>query len=248
MVQAACPQCAHKITVDDARAPERPFGVKCPKCQTTVRFPGRAAGSAPAARPAAAPAAVPAAAAASAALPAASADGTAPAAASEDVRGGVAAPLRRAMGEGDSGQGRKVLVALPDRSLAAALTHPLTRLGYTSEVLDSPEEGGRMLEDGIFDVVIASHASAVPGRSETLYQRITRLPPATRRRIFLVLVGDEYKTGDGVQAFAVQADLVVNPRDAAAVEAPLLNSMAERSRLYQAFNDARRRHEAAGGD
>jgi hypothetical protein len=244
-VQAACPQCAHKITVDDARAPERPFGVKCPKCQTSVRFPGRVAGSTPAASPAAAPPAVAAPAAPSAASP----DGAAPAASpSADVRGGAVAQLRREMGQGESGQGRKVLVALPDRSLAATLTHPLTRLGYTAEVLDSPDEGGRMLEDGIFDVVIAGGASVVPGRSETLHQRITRLPPATRRRIFLVLVGDEYKTGDGLQAFALQADLVVNPRDAAGVEAPLLNAMADRSRLYQAFNDARRRHEAAGGD
>jgi hypothetical protein len=241
MVQGACPQCAHKITVDDARAPDRPFAVKCPKCQATVRFPGRVAGAAPAASPAAAP---------PAATPAAAPpDGPVPAAApSAAFRDGVVAQLRREMGQGDSGQGRKVLVALPDRSLAGTLTQPLTRLGYAAEVLDTPDEGGRMLEDGIFDVVIATRASAVPGRSETLYQRVTRLSPATRRRIFLVLVGDEYKTGDGIQAFAAQADLVVNPHDAAGVEAPLLNSMAERSRLYQAFNDARRRHEAAGGD
>jgi predicted Zn finger-like uncharacterized protein len=244
VVQAACPQCAHKITVDDARAPERAFAVKCPKCQTAVRFPGRGAGAAAVANPAGAPPAAPPAAQAVAAP--ATAQAAAPAAPMDDVRGGVAAQLRREMGENDSGPRRKVLVALPDRSLAGALTQPLTRLGYTAEVLDTPEEGGRMIEEGIFEVVFAGRASAVPGHSETLYERITRLPPAARRRIFLVLVGDEYKTGDGTQAFVVQADLVVNPRDAAGVEAPLRNSMAERGRLYQAFNDAHRRHEARG--
>jgi DNA-binding NtrC family response regulator len=181
-------------------------------------------------------------------VPGGPADGAAPAAVpSEDSRA-VVAQLRREMGYGDSGQARKVLVALPDRTLAGTLTQPLTRLGYTTEVLDTADEAGRMLEDGTFDVVIASRASAVPGRSETLYQRVTRLASAARRRIFLVLVGDDYKTGDGLQAFAAQADFVINPRDAAAVERALLHSMAERSRLYQAFNDARRRHEASGGD
>ena len=114
-----------------------------------------------------------------------------------------------------------------------------------AEVLDTPEEGGRMLEDGLFDVVIANRAAQVPGRAETLYQRLMRLGPPARRRIFLVLVGDEYKTGDGLQAFPLQADLVVNPRDAAAVEGPMLNAMSERTRLYQAFLEARR---AAGVD
>jgi hypothetical protein len=234
-VQAACPQCAQKIVVEDARAPERPFAVKCPKCQATVRFPGRppAAAAGTAAAGAAAP-------------PAGASGGEAPAeAAGAELRSAPVAPVRRDAGLSDGGPPRKVLVALPDRNLASALTQPLVGLGYATEVLDSPEEGGRLLEDGVFDVVIANRAAAVPGRSETLYQRVTRLGPNARRRIFLVLVGDEYKTGDGLQAFAAQADLVVNPRDAAAVEGPLLGAMSERARLYQSLLAARH---AAGID
>ena len=40
-MQANCPQCAQRIVVDDAKAPDRPFSVRCPKCQTLVKFPGR---------------------------------------------------------------------------------------------------------------------------------------------------------------------------------------------------------------
>jgi hypothetical protein len=234
MVQAACPQCANKITVDDTRAPERPFAVKCPKCQATVRFPGRTAAAPAGAAATPAPAGAPPA----AAPVVAPAPGEA--AAGDEVRGAALAQHRREVAQKDTGHGRKVLVALADRHLAAALVQPLTRLGYTAEVLDTPDEGGRMLEDGLFDVVIATRTAAVPGRQDTLTQRVARLGPAARRRIFLVVVGDEYKTGDGLQAFAVMADLVVNPRDAAAVEAPLLSAMAERARLYQPLVDARR--------
>jgi twitching motility protein PilT len=63
-VQASCPQCAHVVTIDDAKVPDRPFGVKCPKCQTVIRLPGRPASSAPplaAAPPAAARSGAPAA-------------------------------------------------------------------------------------------------------------------------------------------------------------------------------------------
>jgi len=227
-VQANCPQCAHRIVVDDARAPDRPFSVKCPKCQTVVRFPGRtAAAVAPAAAPAAA------------APPAGAAE---KAEASESL-----ARLRREIGAGDRGAATQVLVAVPDRAVAGALTMPLTRLGHTIEMLDTPDEGGRLLEQGVYGVVITTRTAAVPGKGETLYQRVTRLNPDARRRIFLILVGDEVKTGDGTQAFVAQADFVVNPRAAGSVEGPLLNAMTERSRIYQAFLDARKRAEAAAG-
>lgn len=229
-MQAACQQCGQKITVDDARAPDKPFAVKCPKCQATVRFPGRGPAAAPAG-PAASPAAAPAA---------------APGEGAAEEPSNAVTHARRELGRAAAGgPGRKVLVALADRALASALTQPLVGLGYLAEVLDTPEEGGRMLEDGLFDVVITNRAAPVPGRAETLYQRLMRLGPAARRRIFLVLVGDEYKTGDGLQAYALQADLLVNPRDAANVEGPMLSAMTERNRLYQAFLDARR---AAGVD
>ena len=241
-MQATCPQCSNRINFDDARAPERPFSVKCPKCQSPVRFPGRT------------PAAVaPAAAAPSAPTPAPPAPAPPSAAAPSRPSGPVGtealAQLRREVGASESSRGAPtpVLVAVPDNAVAGALTLPLTRLGHTIEMLDTPEEGGRLLEQGAYGIVITTRNAAVPGKSETLYQRVCRLSPDARRRIFLILVGEDLKTGDGTQAFVLQADFVVNPRDATAAEGSLLNSMAERNRVYQAFLDARKRMEAASG-
>ena len=39
-MQANCSKCGHKVVVDDAKAPDRAFTVKCPKCQTPVKFAG----------------------------------------------------------------------------------------------------------------------------------------------------------------------------------------------------------------
>jgi hypothetical protein len=250
-VQATCPQCSNRVNFDDARAPERPFSVKCPKCQAPVRFPGRAAaGAAPAASPAAPPAPAAASAAAPVSAPAATPPPPAPAPPGAAAVGNEAlAQLRREVGASDASRGAatQVLVAVPDRAVAGALTLPLTRLGHTIEVLDTPEEGGRLLEQGVYGIVITTRTAAVPGKTEMLYQRITRLNPDARRRIFLILVGEDLKTADGMQAFVLQADFVVNPRDAGSVEGPLLNSMAERNRVYQAFLEARKRMEAAAG-
>lgn len=229
-MQVDCPSCSQRVVVDDAKAPERAFSVRCPKCQGIVKFPGRGAPAAPAAPPTPPP---PPAVAAS--------DGTS--AMSPEVLNRLQRQIRGS--QVGPGQGQ-VLVALGNPAQAQALTGPLVKIGYSIDTLDRPEEGGRLLEEGFYEVVITDRNVAVPGQRESLHLRVIRLPPDSRRRIFLVLLGDDFKTGDGTQAYALQADLVIGP-DAGDLEHVLLNTMAERTRLYQVFLDARRRFEESAG-
>jgi predicted Zn finger-like uncharacterized protein len=223
-VQVDCPSCSQRVVVDDAKAPERAFSVRCPKCQGIVKFPGRASSAPPTPPPAQASAAP---------LGAGAMTPEMLGRLQRQIRGTQVGP----------GQGQ-VLVAVTETAQAQALTAPLVQIGYSIDALDRPEEGGRLLEEGFYEVVITNQHAAAPGQAESLHQRVIRLPPDARRRIFLVLLGDEFKTGDGTQAYAMQADLVIG-RDAGDLEHVLLNTMAERTRLYQVFLDARRRFEEA---
>lgn len=208
-MQAQCPQCATRIQVDDTKVPDKPFKVRCPKCQHVIALPGRGA-EMPATE---APAPLP-----------------RPPAPTRPDRAG-------AEGIGDA------LVALPDPVLAHALADALGRLGYGVDAVEDIEEGARLLEQGAYSVAVTARTVTMPGRPETLAQRMLRLPLDTRRRVFVILVGEEFRTADGTQAWAAQADLVLNPRDAAACEGFIRATLAERRRLYQPFEDARRRIE-----
>jgi hypothetical protein len=169
-----------------------------------------------------------------------------PVSAAEEARAQVVAQIRREMAVSGTPSGGRALVALSDKGHAAAVTTPLARHGFQADTLDNPDEGARLLEQGLYDVVVTTRAAAGGGR-ESLYQRVGRLNPDARRRIFLILVGEDFKTGDGTQAWAALADLVVHPRDTGNLEAVLLNTMGERTRLYQTFLDARRRFEETAG-
>jgi hypothetical protein len=83
-----------------------------------------------------------------------------------------------------------------------------------------------------------------PGKAPTFFQKLSRLSPEGRRRVFVIVVGNEHKSGDGTQAFTALADLVLNPRDLGTCDNLLHATLLERQRLYQAFLDARRRIEA----
>jgi len=263
-VQANCTNCQQRIVIDDAKVPDRAFSVKCPKCQTVVRFPGKGgapvvsapgtssfasnlpAGAYPAAPPTSAFPAYPNAPAGTAAA----APGPAPAppamesATSEEMRATMMAQIRREMSIGEGKMVGRAMVALTDRAQAGAMALPLTRLGYQVDTVENAEEGARLLEQGVYDLVVATRSPAAAGR-ESLYQRLNRLSPDRRRRIFLVIVGDEFKTGEGTQAWAVIADLVIAARDIPTADSVLLPALAERTRLYQVFVDARKRFEAS---
>jgi hypothetical protein len=216
-VQGSCTQCGHKITIDDAKVPDRTFQVKCPKCQTLVKFPGKGA----------------------------EADGVEPV--SDEVRAQLMAPVRRelaASGDATLGAGKRALVALPDKGHAGAITLTLSRLGYQVDTIDDWAESGRLMEQGVYDVIVTARVAGSEGR-ESLYQRLNRLNPESRRNLFVVLVGNEFKSGDGTQAWTCLADLVVNAKDAAAADMMFRATLAERTRLYQVFLDAKKRHEMA---
>jgi predicted Zn finger-like uncharacterized protein len=237
-MQASCPQCSQRIAIDDSKVPDRPFAVKCPKCQAVVKLPGKGA-AAPSEAPAP-PAPTPV---SQAEAPFQGGDALGPA---EEARVQMYAQLRREIAaEKAAGSLGQALVALPDRGLAGSVALVLTRLGYAVETVDDWEQGARLLEQGVYTLVATARAANAQGRPETLYQRLGRLSPDARRRVFVMLIGDDLKTGDGTQGFVLLADLAVNTRDVGTIDAVLHATVAERSRLYQVFQDARRRYESS---
>ena len=219
-MQAQCPECSILFQLPDEKIPDRPFKVRCPKCQQIVSLPGRGE-PAPAADESSAAEATP------APTPA-------------KPRAPAAPPRREHTG---SDKAEDALIALADAAQAEALTASLGRLDYNVDVVEAVEEGARLLEQGAYALAVTSSNSAKPGGPMTLAQRMLRLTPDPRRRVFVVLVSDEFATGDGTQAWAAQADLVVNPRDAEVCESVIRSTLAERKRLFQPYLDARRRIE-----
>ena len=41
-MEVACPQCARRLLIDDARVPAGSFSVRCPQCQATIQLAGKA--------------------------------------------------------------------------------------------------------------------------------------------------------------------------------------------------------------
>jgi len=127
-------------------------------------------------------------------------------------------------------------VAFPSADLAAAMAGVLGRLGFAVEQLDSADDKILRLQQGDYAVVVSARNGVPEDRS--VYRMMQTMPLEIRRRLFLVLVGDDVQTGEGTQAFALLADLVVQSKDAPSCDRLLAQTLHERKRVYQTFWDA----------
>ncbi len=226
-MQTNCPKCSNRLVLDDAKIPDTPFMLKCPKCQATVKLPGKI-GNGEAPQPAAAPTAQ--------AQQAQQAQPSASQPQAQTPSSSVIAPPAPVRPPSAPPIGT-VLISVPNSEQAESLGTMLGKLGFASEGLDPQlEEKVLRLQQGEYPVVVTAR-NGVP-EERNLYHIVCTLSPEIRRRVFLVLVGNEFKTGEGTQAFAMLADLVIHSNDAATVERLVARTMIERRRVYQTFWDA----------
>ncbi len=235
-MQTNCPNCSNRLVVDDAKVPATPFMLKCPKCQGMVKVPGR--GAQPAAPAAPAPS-VPTAAQPVPPSPApVQAQAPAPPSPtpppfSPGPSSPPSPPPRVAL---QSGPAAKALVAIPAADVALTMTSVLGRLGFAVEQLEPLDDKILRLQQGDFAVIVSARNGVPDDRN--VYRIIQTMPLEIRRRLFLVLVGDDVQTGEGIQAFALLADMVVQSKDAASCDRLLAQTLQERKRVYQTFWDA----------
>jgi hypothetical protein len=120
----------------------------------------------------------------------------------------------------------------------------LQRHGYDVRTMDDGDERVIELQQGLYDVVVTQANGQSSTSKKELVHLVHGLPPESRSRMFLVLVGDDYKTGNTSDAFASLADFVCCPKDMAAADSLLRATIAEKGRLYRSYLDVLRKKES----
>ncbi len=230
-MQIACPWCSYPLVIEEAKIPPHTFRTRCPKCAGGIQLPGTDNPGGAAAKygpepPGASP----------------SGNGRAPTA-TDPPSAPTPAEAPRTTGFTPSSEqsAPAALVALEDAHLASAMTNLLKQQGYAPESLNPWQEKVRLLHQGDYELMVTARSGPVLEEGKTLYKRMDHLSPEARRRTFLILIGEEFQTGDGNQAFVAAADLVVHPSGLSDVGALLARRLEERARVYRAFNDAEAR-------
>ena len=252
-----CPKCESRLQLDEAKAPSRPFTVRCPKCQTgvNVQTATREAGDPDAAnsseaspgrtffeRPVTAPRFTPAREEADA--ESAGQGTTLPGL--NDLAKLLADAMRQSDNVSTAGRGRirpawdrrKVLVCASP-AYREVIARPLAVQDYDVFVADNMAQGlGRMREERMDIIVLDANFDPLEQGVAFITREVRLLRPSERRRLFFVYMTSGVRTMDLHAAFLHNVNLVINPSDCEQLPDALEVSLRHYNELYRDFTRA----------
>jgi len=114
----------------------------------------------------------------------------------------------------------------------------LTDLEYKLQRAKSPEHAIHKLRFNQYHVV-AMHEQFGDSTLETspLYEFIRDMPMDTRRKTFIAMVGENFKTLDNMEALAYSVNLVINQKDFDQLGAILKKSIGDNETFYRVYRE-----------
>ena len=253
-----CSKCEARLQLDEAKAPSRPFTVRCPKCQASVNVqspiatnaePGMpAGGTAPETsesfsracfeRPVTAPRFTPTRE-ESDATPTGHAG---PLPGLNDLAKLLAEAMRQS-GSGSVAGGRirpawdrrKVLVCASP-AYREVIARPLAGQDYDVFVADNTAQAlGRMREERMDIIILDANFDPLEQGVAFVTREVRLLRPSERRRLFFVYMTSGVRTMDLHAAFLHNVNLVINPSDIDQLPEALEVSLRHYNELYRDF-------------
>lgn len=125
-----------------------------------------------------------------------------------------------------------------DRKNHDTWTTALTDLEYKLQSAKSPEHAVHKLKFNQYHVV-AFHEKFGDTTLETspLYEYIRDMSMDTRRKTFMAMVGENFKTLDNMEALANSVNLVINQKDMDQLETVLKKSIGENDNFYKVYRE-----------
>jgi len=133
---------------------------------------------------------------------------------------------------------RLALVLDGDDGHIKEINSSLEQLSYKSILPTSIREAMGKLRLYHFDLIILSDGfdgQDLEGSPITHY--LNHLSMSLRRKVFLVLLSDKFKTMDNMMAFGKSANLVVNPDDLSNLPLILKKAISDNEKFYKVFMD-----------
>jgi hypothetical protein len=87
-------------------------------------------------------------------------------------------------------------------------------------------------------VILHEKYDNLPLLKNPVYQSLVKMPMATRRHIFLAIIGDTFKTLNEMQAFSYSVNLVINEKDVDKLAKILKKAIAEHEMFYKVFKES----------
>ncbi|MBI4611039.1 MAG: response regulator [Candidatus Rokubacteria bacterium] len=133
---------------------------------------------------------------------------------------------------------RLALVCHDAAEAQGAIKGALQELGFKVHIAGSPSDAIERMRKIAYEVVVLDEEfqGATPHDNPVL-QAIRSMPMASRRYIFVGLLGKQFKTLDNMMAFAKSVNVVVNSNDLPQIKGVLRQGMSDNEVFYRDLHE-----------
>jgi hypothetical protein len=125
-----------------------------------------------------------------------------------------------------------------DRQNDDLWTTALTELEYKLQRAKSPEHAVHKLRFNQYHVVVFHEKfGGTTLETSPLYEFIRDMPMDTRRKTYIALVGENFKTLDNMEALAYSVNLVINEKELDQLETILKKSIGDNETFYKVYRE-----------
>jgi len=130
------------------------------------------------------------------------------------------------------------LVLESDAEKAETLKRTVEELNYRCVLARNTREAISKMRLHHFELIfLPDRFDDIKLSQSPVLQHINNLSMSVRRRIFLALIGDKFKTMDHMMAFAMSANMVINATDLGRLTAILKHAISDNEKFYKVFMD-----------
>jgi predicted Zn finger-like uncharacterized protein len=224
-MEVTCEQCKSRFNISDDKIPkDKVLSIRCPKCKGKISLGGQAPDQ-----------------------PAMADESGEFRMMSVDPAAGRKAPEESYGYEDYAGdqaldffeEGIKLALIMPNSSMDEDRVRAgIEIIGYKCIPTPNTRDAIGKLRFHHFDLIIlADGFDNQPLDHSVIVNYLNRLSMSVRRRIFLALVSDNFKTMDNMMAFAMSANVVINSKDIEKMHLILKKAVSENERFYKIFLD-----------
>lgn len=132
----------------------------------------------------------------------------------------------------------KLALVMVDENIGAKVKSAVEEYGYKFLNTPNTRDALSKMRYHHFDLIILGEGfdgqEVVEG---PIMNYLNHLGMSSRRRIFLVIIGDKYKTMDDMMAFSLSANMTVNTKDIEKLSILLKRGISDYEKFYKVFMD-----------
>ena len=207
-----CKQCKSRFKIPDEKIPKgQIFTLSCPKCKNKISIDTR---------------------------PSATAEPVTKKTIIDEVDSGTYDASEKPFDFLEEGA-ETALLCEPDPAVRDKIRSALENMGYNVIQPESDRDALKQMRFHVFDLVVLSEVFSSKNPDENnVMKYLERLPMATRRKIFVVLATNRFRTMDNMAAFNKSVNIVVNTKNLDEIEKIIKSGLSDNAAFYCVFKDA----------